>query len=208
MQDIFEFERTGISPRGKVLGRFRATGASAASAWTAEGLRHPSFGVDFPRGARGEGKVDGAVLPGRFPDLHGRAVRGGLLRVVRAAAGRAWMRWRRGCASCARNTRSAARGRRRICAPRAARAVRVPGRLRRRGSACCGGCRSMIDQADLKYRAADVFGLSARARRRRVSCCFGLVGDCGPADPAAGDCRVPDRRRADRSTSCKCARSG
>jgi pilus assembly protein CpaF len=27
MQDIFEFERTGLSPRGKVLGRFRATGA-------------------------------------------------------------------------------------------------------------------------------------------------------------------------------------
>jgi pilus assembly protein CpaF len=27
MQDIFEFERTGISPRGKVLGKFHATGA-------------------------------------------------------------------------------------------------------------------------------------------------------------------------------------
>jgi pilus assembly protein CpaF len=27
MQDIFEFERAGISPRGKVLGRFHATGA-------------------------------------------------------------------------------------------------------------------------------------------------------------------------------------
>lgn len=27
MQDIFEFERSGISPRGKVLGRFRGTGA-------------------------------------------------------------------------------------------------------------------------------------------------------------------------------------
>jgi pilus assembly protein CpaF len=27
MQDLFEFERSGISPRGKVLGRFRATGA-------------------------------------------------------------------------------------------------------------------------------------------------------------------------------------
>jgi pilus assembly protein CpaF len=27
MQDLFEFERTGISPRGKVLGRFRASGA-------------------------------------------------------------------------------------------------------------------------------------------------------------------------------------
>ena len=27
MQDIFEFDRTGLSPRGKVLGRFRATGA-------------------------------------------------------------------------------------------------------------------------------------------------------------------------------------
>jgi pilus assembly protein CpaF len=26
MQDLFEFERTGVSPRGKVLGRFRATG--------------------------------------------------------------------------------------------------------------------------------------------------------------------------------------
>lgn len=27
MQDIFEFERIGVSQRGKVLGRFRATGA-------------------------------------------------------------------------------------------------------------------------------------------------------------------------------------
>ena len=27
MQDLFEFERTGISPRGKVVGRFRGTGA-------------------------------------------------------------------------------------------------------------------------------------------------------------------------------------
>jgi pilus assembly protein CpaF len=27
MQDLFGFERTGISPRGKVLGSFRATGA-------------------------------------------------------------------------------------------------------------------------------------------------------------------------------------
>ena len=27
MQDIFEFERSGISPRGKVIGRFRGTGA-------------------------------------------------------------------------------------------------------------------------------------------------------------------------------------
>jgi pilus assembly protein CpaF len=27
MQDVFEFERSGISPRGKVLGRFRGTGA-------------------------------------------------------------------------------------------------------------------------------------------------------------------------------------
>ena len=26
MQDIFEFERTGISPRGKVVGRFRGSG--------------------------------------------------------------------------------------------------------------------------------------------------------------------------------------
>jgi pilus assembly protein CpaF len=26
MQDIFEFERTGISPRGKVVGRFRGNG--------------------------------------------------------------------------------------------------------------------------------------------------------------------------------------
>src|SRR5258705_11046477 len=28
MQDIFEFDRTGISPRGKVLGRFRASGVT------------------------------------------------------------------------------------------------------------------------------------------------------------------------------------
>jgi len=31
MQDIFEFERTGISPRGRVTGRFRATGARPIS---------------------------------------------------------------------------------------------------------------------------------------------------------------------------------
>jgi pilus assembly protein CpaF len=31
MQDIFEFERTGISPRGRVTGRFRATGAKPIS---------------------------------------------------------------------------------------------------------------------------------------------------------------------------------
>ena len=30
MQDIFEFERSGISPRGKVLGSFRATGVRPA----------------------------------------------------------------------------------------------------------------------------------------------------------------------------------
>src|SRR5688572_29397728 len=30
MQDIYEFERTGISPRGKVLGRFHSTGARPA----------------------------------------------------------------------------------------------------------------------------------------------------------------------------------
>jgi len=30
MQDIYEFERTGIGPRGRVLGRFRATGARPA----------------------------------------------------------------------------------------------------------------------------------------------------------------------------------
>jgi pilus assembly protein CpaF len=28
MQDLFEFERTGISPRGKVLGSFRGAGAT------------------------------------------------------------------------------------------------------------------------------------------------------------------------------------
>ena len=27
MQDVFEFERTGISARGRVVGRFRASGA-------------------------------------------------------------------------------------------------------------------------------------------------------------------------------------
>jgi pilus assembly protein CpaF len=26
MQDVFEFERTGISPRGRVVGRFRGCG--------------------------------------------------------------------------------------------------------------------------------------------------------------------------------------
>jgi pilus assembly protein CpaF len=26
MEDVFTFDRTGISPRGRVLGRFRATG--------------------------------------------------------------------------------------------------------------------------------------------------------------------------------------
>ena len=40
MQDIFEFERSGISPRGKVLGRFRATGAAALPR-PPESIRHP-----------------------------------------------------------------------------------------------------------------------------------------------------------------------
>ena len=31
MQDLFEFERIGISPRGKVLGRFRGSGIRPAS---------------------------------------------------------------------------------------------------------------------------------------------------------------------------------
>jgi pilus assembly protein CpaF len=31
MQDIFEFERTGVSPRGRVTGRFRATGVRPIS---------------------------------------------------------------------------------------------------------------------------------------------------------------------------------
>jgi pilus assembly protein CpaF len=30
MQDLFEFERSGISPRGKVLGRFRGLGVTPA----------------------------------------------------------------------------------------------------------------------------------------------------------------------------------
>ena len=43
MQDIYEFERTGISPRGKVLGRFRATGAKPVCL-----DRLKSFGIHLP----------------------------------------------------------------------------------------------------------------------------------------------------------------
>ena len=43
MQDIYEFERTGISPRGKVLGRFRATGAKPVCL-----ERLKSFGIHLP----------------------------------------------------------------------------------------------------------------------------------------------------------------
>ncbi|MCX6623968.1 MAG: hypothetical protein NTY38_23485 [Acidobacteria bacterium] len=31
LEDVFTFERTGVSPRGKVLGRFRATGWKPAA---------------------------------------------------------------------------------------------------------------------------------------------------------------------------------
>jgi pilus assembly protein CpaF len=43
MQDIYEFERTGISPRGKVLGRFRALGVKPACL-----DRLKSFGIHLP----------------------------------------------------------------------------------------------------------------------------------------------------------------
>jgi pilus assembly protein CpaF len=43
MQDIYEFERTGISPRGTVLGRFRALGVKPACL-----DRLKSFGIHLP----------------------------------------------------------------------------------------------------------------------------------------------------------------
>jgi pilus assembly protein CpaF len=43
MQDIYEFERTGIGPRGKVLGRFRATGVKPICL-----DRLKSFGIHLP----------------------------------------------------------------------------------------------------------------------------------------------------------------
>ena len=43
MQDIFEFERTGVSPRGKVLGRFHADGVQPLCL-----DRIKSFGVHLP----------------------------------------------------------------------------------------------------------------------------------------------------------------
>ena len=44
MQDIFMFERTGRSPQGKVLGRFRATGIrpKASEKIVASGLQLPT----------------------------------------------------------------------------------------------------------------------------------------------------------------------
>jgi len=43
MQDIYEFERTGVGPHGKVLGRFRATGAQPACL-----ERLKAYGIHLP----------------------------------------------------------------------------------------------------------------------------------------------------------------
>ena len=43
MQDIFEFQREGVSPRGKVIGKFRATGNRPISLERMRG-----FGVRLP----------------------------------------------------------------------------------------------------------------------------------------------------------------
>ena len=47
MQDIFEFERIGISPRGKVVGRFRGFGIMPHCLDKLRGLRYPSVEIDL-----------------------------------------------------------------------------------------------------------------------------------------------------------------
>ena len=49
MQDIFEFERTGISPRGKVLGKFKGNGVTPVCIERLQGVRRASLAVDFQR---------------------------------------------------------------------------------------------------------------------------------------------------------------
>ena len=45
MQDIFVFERTGIGPEGKVIGRFRATGIRPKCTESS-----PTAGMPLPHG--------------------------------------------------------------------------------------------------------------------------------------------------------------
>ena len=118
MQDIFEFERTGISPRGKVLGRFRATGDTpiCLERLKAYGIHLPA--VDFPRDARGEREMRWCVL-GFF------LIAGVLFSVALYAAGYyVWTVpeqeaseriWARACANCARTCASRSQKRCRNC---------------------------------------------------------------------------------------------
>ena len=62
MQDIFEFERIGISPRGKVVGRFRAMGVTAGMPGPAARLRHSSVEIDFQRSCGGPRQINVSCL--------------------------------------------------------------------------------------------------------------------------------------------------
>ncbi len=118
MQDIFEFERTGISPRGKVLGSFRASGNTPICL-----ERLKAYGIHLPASifhedARGEGEVDGRT--GLLPDYRRallasrctrRDITSGACRSRRPRSG-----WAAACANCARTCAAAPEGRRNCCA--------------------------------------------------------------------------------------------
>ena len=181
MQDIFTFERTGISTRGKVLGSFRATGNQPVclERLKAYGI-HLSHSI-FARGARGEGKVRGwresYVLLDRFPDLR-RA------RSTRPAI--TFGRFRSG-----RPRRCSARRLRELRANVRSRAKGQPELLRqqRRGTFAALGdfvawigilrrLQAYIEQANLKYRAAEVFRDFHRYLHHRSSCCSAWRACC------------------------------
>ena len=76
MQDIFVLERTGIGPRGKVLGKFHGYRSAAALPGAAEGVRHSSVPKSiFQRRAGVEGAADRRCFFWHcLSHLHGRAL--------------------------------------------------------------------------------------------------------------------------------------
>ncbi len=47
MQEIFVFEKMGVTQEGKVIGRFRATGVRPEVLRAPQGVRHPPAGDMF-----------------------------------------------------------------------------------------------------------------------------------------------------------------
>ena len=208
MQDIFEFERTGISPRGKVLGSFRGSGDTPDLPGAAEGLRHSSSGLDFRRGARGEGEVDGqssAVFADYACIFSVALFVAGYYVWTRPGAGGRGACWEAACANCARICAAATRRRPELLRREHRGQLRVPGR-----------------PGHLGGHAAPFAG-DHRTGQPEVS-----RGRCVRPQRAAGGVRLPVVRRCSAwpcsslrlllaaaaglrcrwSTSCACARGG